>query len=342
MKKCYINGIGVISTQKFVEHSFTEDLKCVSENLNFAQYPDYKEIISANLLRRMSSAVKMGIFSGLKALQNAKIFDVDAIIVGTGLGCLSDSEKFLKNMIDNEEEFLTPTAFIQSTHNTVAAQIALQLKSKAYNFTYVNGGNSFESALLDGLMQIQSEESSKVLVGGIDEIAQRTHELYQLINVIKSTNNSVGARFAEGSTFFALSSKKNDETFAEIVDVKIINSITPNEIELFVIDFLKENQLDLNFIDAFLIGKNDDERFDSFYDFFLQNETKTVGVYKAFSGEYETASAYGLAIASEILKTQNFPSILKINQNSRKEFNYILLYNQFNGINHSLVLIKKC
>ena len=51
----------------------------------------------------------------------------DAIITGTGLGCLEDTEKFLTAMVTNKEEFLTPTSFIQSTHNTVSAQIALLL-----------------------------------------------------------------------------------------------------------------------------------------------------------------------------------------------------------------------
>lgn len=49
------------------------------------------------------------------ALQEAGIENPDAIIVGTGMGCSQDSEKFLKNVIDNNEEFLTPTFFIQST-----------------------------------------------------------------------------------------------------------------------------------------------------------------------------------------------------------------------------------
>ncbi len=44
-----------------------------------------------------------------------------AIITGTALGCLEDTVTFLTRMIELNEELLPPTAFIQSTHNTVAA-----------------------------------------------------------------------------------------------------------------------------------------------------------------------------------------------------------------------------
>lgn len=65
------------------------------------------------------------------AMKDANVESVDAIITGTGLGCIEDSEKFLKSILDNKEEFLTPTSFIQSTHNTVGAQIALYSNVKA-------------------------------------------------------------------------------------------------------------------------------------------------------------------------------------------------------------------
>lgn len=53
---------------------------------------------------------------------------VDAIITATGLGCLADTEKFMNALMDNREQMLNPTAFIQSTFNTVGAQLALLLK----------------------------------------------------------------------------------------------------------------------------------------------------------------------------------------------------------------------
>ena len=57
------------------------------------------------------------------------------------------------------KNILTPTSFIQSTHNTVGGQIALELQCKGYNFTYVHGSNSFESALLDAKLQLELNEA---------------------------------------------------------------------------------------------------------------------------------------------------------------------------------------
>ena len=58
------------------------------------------------------------------------------------------------------KNILTPTSFIQSTHNTVGGQIALGLECKGYNFTYVHASISFESALLDAQLQLAMDEAS--------------------------------------------------------------------------------------------------------------------------------------------------------------------------------------
>ena len=105
----------------------------------------------------MSRIVKMGVFAALSCLRNAEVEIPDAIIAGTGLGCLEDTEKFLGSMYTSEEKLLNPTPFIQSTHNTVAGAIALAIKCHGYNATYTHRGFSFESALIDALMQIHDK-----------------------------------------------------------------------------------------------------------------------------------------------------------------------------------------
>ena len=149
----YINGTACISIQPtFLTHFFQEEqsiaaLKVSPEEVYYAQEPSYKEYIAPNASRRMAKGVKMGIATATEALKEANITNPDAILVGTGMGCVQDSEKFLTALLQNNEQHLTPTSFIQSTHNTVAGQIALNLQCKGLNFTYVNGAVSFESAL---------------------------------------------------------------------------------------------------------------------------------------------------------------------------------------------------
>ena len=143
MKEVFVNGLGFVNAQ-FIDE-ITNDFFPLETSITKAKSPSLKDIISPAMSRRMASGVKMGIYSSLKALNEAEIQQPEAIITGTALGCLVDSEKFLTNIIQNKEEFLTPTAFIQSTHNTVGSQIALHFGCKAHNFTYTNGFNSFES-----------------------------------------------------------------------------------------------------------------------------------------------------------------------------------------------------
>src|SRR5690606_9380936 len=183
MKSCFINGIGSVTIQDPSYDLYTSEAQDVSY-VNYAQQPSYKELIAPGMSRRMAKGIKMSIYAANQAIQEAQISDLDAILVGTSMGCIEDSEKFLQSVIENDEEYLTPTAFIQSTHNTVAGQLALHWKSNAYNFTFVNGGSSFESALFDAMMQIRFHGAKKILLGGVDEIGSYTYSLFQKIHKV--------------------------------------------------------------------------------------------------------------------------------------------------------------
>src|ERR1043165_285653 len=100
-----------------------------------AKEPDYTGVIPPMQLRRMSKPVRMGVGTSFECLQKADLKRADAIIVGTTLGCLTDTEVFLRKMVEQDEQMLTPTAFIQSTHNTVAGQIDLATGCRGYKNT---------------------------------------------------------------------------------------------------------------------------------------------------------------------------------------------------------------
>ena len=109
-------------------------------------------------MRRMGNLIKMGVGTALKVKGEEKI---EGIVVGTGLGCIENTEIFLREFIVHSSGTLSPTAFIQSTHNTVAGQIALILKEHGYNSTYTQRGTSFENALIDGCL-LSSETNGSV------------------------------------------------------------------------------------------------------------------------------------------------------------------------------------
>jgi 3-oxoacyl-(acyl-carrier-protein) synthase len=354
MKKVYINGLGCISAQKTFDTVFLEEAE-LNENdtILSLKIPVYKDFIPPVAIRRMAKGVKNGIVASTLALREAQLQTVDAIITGTGMGCIEDSEKFLKAILDNDEQFLTPTSFIQSTHNTVGGQIALGLQCKSYNLTYVNGSVSFESALFDAKMMIEEGDASSILVGGIDEIADYTMSLFRLAGFLKEENQSPysvlesttsGVVFGEGATFFVLENEIKENTIAEILDIEIFNKLDAAEVENRITNFLASNDLKLEDIDAVVLGYNGDVDSDLYYKD-LSNSTfsNTPQVYyKHLSGEYDTASAFGLWVGSRIIQTQNIPDIVKLNALDSQAYKTILLYNQRNGVDHSFTLISSC
>ncbi len=171
-----------------------------------------KELIpEMNIRRRMSRVVKMGVCCGLESLLSfGEVGEVDAIITSTSLGAIADSEKFLNNIIASEEKMLNPTPFIQSTFNTVGAQIALIRKLQCYNNTFVQRNNSFESGLLEAILRLRCGTSRAVLVGVFDEVTLMVENILTRLGVLQ------GKRLGEGAIFFVLTSERYDCSLAEI------------------------------------------------------------------------------------------------------------------------------
>ena len=352
MSAVYINSASCISVQDTLKENILQNLTPEnSSNIIKAIEPNYKEFIPPAMIRRMSKTVKMSSVASQYALKEAGIEQPDAIIVGTGMGCSQDSEKFLKNVIDHHEEFLTPTFFIQSTHNTVAGQIALGLQCHAYNFTYVNTSSSLEFSLLDAQLQINDGESENVLVGSTDEQTDRTMELYCLNNTIKKENdlpaaylksNSKGVIWGEGASFFVVGKDKTENSYAKLKKIHISNKLDLNEVQNFIQNFLAQNHLSTGDIDAVILGFSGDADSDVYYinamDLFPDS---SLLYYKHLSGEFNTASGFSTFIACHILKEQQIPEVMMINTEKKENVKNVLLYNHLAGSDHSLVLLEK-
>lgn len=353
MGNYYINGIGCVSAQDSSDNEMGfQNFMELTENVVPLHKPDYKKHIKPNMIRRMSVGVKMGVVASSIALQEAKVEIPEAIVTGSGMGCLRDSEKFLKSIIDNDEQFLTPTAFIQSTHNTVGAQIALGLGCKNYNITYVHDATSFETSLIDAMMMLDDGEKN-VLVGGVDEIGSHTVEMHKLVDFVKKeetlnngllNSNTKGAIYSEGSQFFTLENEKKDNSCAQLVAVEIFNKLSENEITQKLESFLKDNNLTISEIDLTVLGLNGDVDYDHYYSLLQDSILKNTpqAYYKHFSGEYNTASAFGMWTACTIIKNQDIPESLRLNAIKSSSIKNVVLYNQYRGENHSFVLLKSC
>jgi len=349
----FINGIGLISPQNTLDQdSFllniveqTSDyLKCVE--------PAYKSYLDPLLARRMSRLIKMGIVSAKFCLTDADCSMPDAIITGTGLGSVEDTEKILGEMT-KEEKFLNPTPFIQSTYNTISSQIAINLKCHGYNSTYVHRSFSFESGIQDALLQLKEGTATNVLVGGIDEMTlnhlliTRKLGLWKMNPVhnlsIRQTMTT-GALAGEGSGFFLFSSFMGKRYYATVSGVETLyKPQTLDELDEKTTTFLFRHDLKKEDIDIVISGTAGDINWDFLYDNYTSKvfPGKQVSWFKHLSGEYHTASAFALWLAANMLKHQVYPEIIRFNDIPPSRIQNILIYNHFRGVNHSLILVKR-
>ena len=177
-------------------------INCLKQSTDLQR--DIKELIpNMNLRRRMSRVVKMGVSTAIESLIAFDQYGaVDAIITSTWLGCIADSEKFLANIIADKEQMLNPTPFIQSTFNTVGAQIALIRSLNCYNNTFTHRDTSFESVLIDAMLRLDSGCTKAVLVGVFDEVTPTVEIILNRLGISK------GEKVGEGAIFFVITKEQ--------------------------------------------------------------------------------------------------------------------------------------
>lgn len=354
--KAYIRGIGIISPQHSWDNRLKEmevtgydntHLRCIE--------PNYAEYIKPIQMRRMSRILKMGVAAAGKCLRDAGVEVPDAIITGTGLGMMGDTEKFLVSMLENDERLLTPTAFIQSTHNTVGAHIAVMLKCNKYNFTHVNDTLSFENTLLDGLIRVNENPAEKVLIAGIDEMTDSYFTIARNAGYWKENiDNSLellrhggpGSIAGEGAAFFIISGEQHPENYACFSGVRTFyKPVSEAETDHFIIEFLSAHGLGLQDVDILLSGINGDPRGDRIYrrvheKLFGDN---CIAYYKHLCGEYYTSSSFASWLGALILHEQHIPGYIILNDKPlRSPIKNILIYNHHHDTNHALILLSAC
>ena len=202
---CYIKKVSTVSPIGDLGDNL--NLNTFAANNFNAVEPDYKEVIAnANLRRRMNRMLKMGTYAAMKCLADT---DVDMMLTATSLGSISDTEKMLDTIYSSGETLGNPTAFIQSTFNTLAGNIA-QLKSTHIpNVTFVNRGETVANAL--GYARVKlSCDADNILYVSSDEKTELSE------TVLKKFNLSANGMYGEGSTAMILSSEKTG-ALAEIV-----------------------------------------------------------------------------------------------------------------------------
>ena len=309
--------------------------------------PSY-EGIPPGQLRRMGKAVRLGVGASLPLLKDQN--EIAGIIIGTANGGMEDCIKFLNQIIDYDEAALTPTNFVQSTTNAIASQIAFIAKNMGYNITHVHRGLSFENALQDAMMLAMENPSRTYLLGGIDEISDYNYNIDFLIGCFKkeitsNTNlyseNSEGTIAGEGSAMFLVNGVK-EQAIASVSALATFHSHSEAELDLFLKNFLTSNKIPIESIDLFISGENGDIRYDKFAFLIEGNLPEEISVarYKHATGEFPSASAFSMWFACHLIQAQIIPPHMLKRKGQKRRFRNILLYNCYQGMQHSLIFLN--
>ncbi len=351
----YIRGIGLVSPQPTTRKDyFLEEVKEYLDNKLFAVEPEIEMYLDPAASRRMSRILKLGVIASKICLVDSGVSMPDGIITGTGFGMVADTEKFLLGLLESEEQFLTPTPFIQSTHNTIGAYVSQMLKCHNYNSTYAHRGTSFETALIDGCMLIEEGSAKNVMVGGYEENTENQIRILGKIGLWKKENisnlellqtSSPGTIAGEGIGFYMLSRHKGEESCARLTNVQTFYQRLEKEDLIQTIErFLDRNNLDKESIDAVLYGMNGDSERDTIYHDlrkeYLRGKIQTG--YKHLCGESYSSTSFALWVAAKMLKTQKVPPVIQLEPATPQALNHVLIYNHWQNIYHSLYLVSRC
>jgi 3-oxoacyl-[acyl-carrier-protein] synthase II len=314
----YITGTGIVSgAGNSGDDSFLKEAPSYNTDKLLCIEPDYKAYIPPMQLRRMSKAVRIGIGASKMCMESAGIEKPDAISVGTAMGCLADTEVFLGKMIAQDEQMLTPTAFIQSTHNTVSGQIALLAGCYGHNLTYVQRGHSFEHAVINTQLYLADNPQQQMLVGGIDELTDGSLEALKIGGINRKENsisadvlngNTQGAVAGEGAAFFIMTDAKPTTPSVCIKDLYAFTERDVAAAEQKLAIYINNQSLH---IDAVMLGQSGDERSNAFYQSLRSGIFSNTPQYafKHLCGEYATSSAFALGmVTNAIAKREALPS----------------------------------
>jgi 3-oxoacyl-[acyl-carrier-protein] synthase II len=302
--KLYILSTGNISPQHSMDaDTFFYSRNETSNNFFSALEPDYSTFIDNKMIRRMSRIVKMGVAASSICLRNAGVEMPSAILTATAYGCLEDSASFLRKMIEFDEKMLSPTAFIQSTHNTVGAQIALLLKCHHYNNTIVHRAFSFENALTEARLLLE-ENISPILVGAIDEITDDRHAILSRFGLYKNDSGNIAG---EGAAFFLLDKEPGNhcETVLNAVQTYYKPFIEQEDI----VQFLTASDMDTEQPGLILHSKTGHDKTKERNYRVLKNLFPNTPEFpfKSLCGDFPTSSGFALWFAVSLLREQRAP-----------------------------------
>lgn len=324
-RKIYIKSATHISLQEPLSEGWMTNPQISSEPYLRSQDPNFRDWLPPLESRRMGKIMRRALVTAMKVMSDSGIDNPDAIITGTGLGCIENTELFLDQLCREGEEMLKPTYFMQSTHNTISSLIAIKTKCHGYNTTYSHKSISFDSALMDAFTQMKLGDINTALVTGNDEMTPSYFKILQRTGYVGQKGQVTAS-----------------EASASLMLTNIIDDCLC-EIENVTLSFGKlELSNEVKMADAVILGYNGNNVNDCVYDKIRDGlANMPVLHYKHLFGECYTASALGLYAAAHIIKAGFAPSFMRMDGvNESLKIKRLLLINHSDGQSFSGIMLR--
>ena len=314
---------------------------CCDQLLATAIAPNYRDFIDPREARRMGGLIKRALVTTLKVLRDTGINHPDAFITGTSIGSLDYTERLL-NALDESEESLSPTYFMQSPHNTVGSALAIHTRSHGYNTTYSHSACSFDWAVMDAWMQMRLGKIHTALVGGYEEMTPSCFALLQKTGYVGQPGM---VPCAEMSMSMMLNTECGDNSMCQLAGVAMGNLAHRGRMRQQLVQMLDAAHLTPGDVTAVMTGKNGNPDNDAVYASMVDELMPGAPLlrYKHLFGENYVASAMGVYAAAHCLAQGQIPVCLHDDDGSACPVkpSAILLVNQTDLQEYSLILLAK-
>ncbi len=322
----FVKSATQISIQKPLSEEWLDSPVWSGEPYTRSIDPNFREWLNPLESRRFGKLLKRALVVSMKVMKDTGMSQPDAIITGTGLGCIENTEIFLDQLCREGEEMLKPTYFMQSTHNTISSLIAIQSKCHGYNSTYCHKSVSFDSALYDAFVQMRVGDIDNALVTGNDEMTPSYFKILKRTGFVGQPGQVTASEVSASM----LLSHEQQNALCEIADMRM-------SFGQINISALPEN------VDAVLLGLNGTEANDAAYESLMLHYQKVPQLrYKHVFGESYTVSALGVYAAAHMLSRGAAPSFMRCDGcQDPLELKRLLFVNHSDGDNYSYVLMNR-
>lgn len=293
--------------------------------------PNFRDFFPPLVARKMGRLIKRAVVTSLRAMDRSGIAVPDAIITGTGLGCVENTESFLTALTDRGEELLQPTQFMQSTHNTIGSMIAIHTGNHGYNATYSQKSVSMESALLDAYQQMRLGAIDSALVGAHDEVTPTYYTLLEKIGYVGAQGQTP---CCEASVSIMLG-REPQGSLCRLDRVQLVNAPTKDQLFALVSQSVP---------DVVMLGINGNEANDSPYAeilCLLGDVSIPAAQYKSVFGECYSASGLGLYALAHCLDRGSVPAHMSLTGKAITGIKTGLFINHSDGLNFTFVKLSK-